>query len=208
MFGVKSLSMAGTSGDDNSIGPRVQSVLREVANFSHDEVQQVFRGIVTFPPICATVLNRTAAILTNVLEESREDSNEGLDEPRQRSERLKKVPPTVGRTRSARKKKKAIAPDSSSEDWQSEENRSDTTEEDSEDDDDTGGNGNEEVCTVGVESGKEVPAKAKRSCRQTLQKLEVSILILLFSFCYCCWVIAWLKLVSQSLVLTKSARQF
>ena len=61
-------------------------MLREVAKLSHDEVQQVFKGIATFSPVCAAVLNRTAAILTNVLEESKADSNEGLDEPRQQSE--------------------------------------------------------------------------------------------------------------------------
>ena len=82
VFGVKSSSMARTDGDDGSIGPHVQSVLHEVANLSHDEVLQVFRNIATFLPICAAVLNRIAAILTNVLEESRADSNEDLDEPR------------------------------------------------------------------------------------------------------------------------------
>lgn len=93
------------------------------------------------------------------------------------------MPPIAGRTHSTQKKKKAIATDSSSEDWQNEEDRSDTTEEDSEDDNDAGSDGDEEVGTVGVESRKEVSAKARRSCRQTLQNLEVSILILLFHFC-------------------------
>ena len=74
VFGVKSSSMAGTDGDDGSIGPHVQSVLCEVANLSHDEVLQVFKDIATFPPVCVAVLNKTTAILTNVLEESRADS--------------------------------------------------------------------------------------------------------------------------------------
>ena len=116
VFGVKSLSMARTDGDDDSIGPRVQSVLCEVANLSHDELLQVFKDIATFPLVCAAILNRTAAILTNMLEESRADSNEGLDEPRRWSERLKKVSATVGRKHSAWKRKKAIVANSTSED--------------------------------------------------------------------------------------------
>ena len=153
-------------------------MLREVANLSNDKVQQVFRGIATFLPVCAVVRNRIVAILTTVLEESREDSSKGLDEPRRRSERLKKVLPAAGRTHSARKKKKAAAADTSSEDWQSEEGRSDTAEEDSEGDEDAGSNGDEEVRRVGVESRKEVHARGRRRCQQMLQNPEVNILIL------------------------------
>ena len=87
-----------------------------MANLSHDEVLQVFRDIATFPPVCAAVLNRTVAILTNVLDKSKEDSNKDLDEPHRRSERLKKVPETTGRRHFAWKKKKAIAADSTFED--------------------------------------------------------------------------------------------
>ena len=36
------------------------------------------------------------------------------------------------------------------------------------DDNDVHGDGNEEVHTVGVESGKALPTKATRNCRQTL----------------------------------------
>ena len=38
VFGVKSSLMAGTDGDDGSIGPCVQFVFHEVANLSHDKV--------------------------------------------------------------------------------------------------------------------------------------------------------------------------
>lgn len=58
--------MAGTGEDDVIIGPPVQNVLREVANLSNDKVQQVFKGIAKFPPVCAAILNRTATILTTV----------------------------------------------------------------------------------------------------------------------------------------------
>ena len=54
---MKSSSTVATDGHDGSIGPRVQSVLCEVANLSHDEVLRVFRDIATFLPVCAAVLN-------------------------------------------------------------------------------------------------------------------------------------------------------
>ena len=142
-FRVPSSSMARTSEDDGIIGPRVQNLLREVANLSNLEVQQVFRGVAHFPPVCAEVLNRTASLLTTVFAESREDLKEGSSKPRRQSERLKKVPPTPERRRSTRKSQKAIGVDSSSEDWQSEEDTGETAEEDSlyEDDDEEEGDG-------------------------------------------------------------------
>jgi hypothetical protein len=177
--------MARLGADDSSIGLRVQSVLRELANLSHDEVQQVFRDIATFPPVCAAALNRTAALLTNVLEESKEESDEGSDEPRRRSQRVKKLPPTLGTRHSPRKKDKAIAVDSSSEEWQSKQDRSDTAEEDSKEDDDAGDDDDEEVHAVGVVSGKEVALKTRKSHRQVPQKLEVSVVTLQFFFWQC-----------------------
>ena len=80
-FRVQSSSMAGTGKDDGIIGPHVQNVLREVANFSNDEVQHVFRGVAQFPPVCAAILNKTTAILTTVFAEYKEDLNEGFSKP-------------------------------------------------------------------------------------------------------------------------------
>lgn len=162
---VPSSSMARTCEDDGIIGPRVQNLLREVANLSNLEVQHVFRGVAHFPPVCAAVLNRTTALLTTVFAESREDLKEGSSKPRRQSEQLKKVPPTPERGRSTRNKKKAIGVDNSSEEWQSEEDTGDIAEEDSlyGDDDEEGGDGD----------GHQDVKATKRST-QTLKKSEVS----------------------------------
>lgn len=165
--------MAGTGEDDGIIGPRVQNVLREVANLSHDKVQQVFRGVAKFPPVCAAVLNKTTALLTTVFAESRGDLKEGFPKPRRQSERLKKVPPTPERRRSTRKKQKAVGVDSSSEEWQSEEDTGEIAEEDSiyEDDDEEGGDGDEDTRST---TPRKVAVKATRRCTQTFQRAEVS----------------------------------
>lgn len=167
--------MAGTGEDDAIVGPRVQNVLRIIANLSPDEVQQVFISVATFPPVCAAVLNRTAAILTTVFGESRRDFREGSDKPRRQSERLKKAPPTPSKKRSARKKQKSVSVDSSSEEWHCDEDTGDTAEEDSinEEDEDTGGDGGEDTRAVGVEFLCEAAAKAAGRATQTQQKSEV-----------------------------------
>lgn len=167
--------MAGTGEDDGVIGPRVQNVLRIVANLSNDEVQQVFSGIAKFPPVCAAVLNRTAAILTTEFVESRRTLREGLEKPRRQSERLKKAPPAPVKKRCARRKQKSVAVDRSSEEWQSEEDTPDTAEEDSipEEEEDTGGDGGEETRTVGVQYLKKTAAKAAGRSTHTSQTSEV-----------------------------------
>ena len=168
--------MAGNCEGDDTIGPRVQNVLRVVANLSNDEVQQVFRGIAKFPPVCAAVLNRTTAILTTEFGESRRDLREGSDKPRRQSERLKKAPPPPLKKRSSRKSQKAVQDLSSSEEWQSEEDTGDTAGETSihEEGEELSGGSGEDTRTVGVQYLKKQSSKAAGRSTQTEQNYEVS----------------------------------
>jgi hypothetical protein len=70
----------------------VPNLLRIVANLEDSKVQELFGKIAILPQISAPVLQRTAALLSYVFEDSKDLSSDDLIKPPQRSSRLQKMP--------------------------------------------------------------------------------------------------------------------
>jgi hypothetical protein len=86
----------------------VEDILKEVANLTDFEVQQVFQNIAMLLQVSASIPTSAASLLADVFENSKDVSDEDLITPPRRSSRLVKTPVAKGTRRSTRKKQKVV----------------------------------------------------------------------------------------------------